>query len=281
MWCQVMLGSIRLLRLTTVVFAMAIGSGLLAVGESPTGWVYAQSGTPTSHSPEFDVVSVKPSGSDRVYLPAGGTVISHSSSFRYSSGRLSCNQALVRFIMEAYSVAKVWQISGPDWLNYEKYEFAATMPAETTKETARLMLRTMLADRFGLTLHREQRVMPVFALVVGSSGPRLHEVPNPGTYDGGEGPGHFTATAMPLQRLADHLTLIADRPVVDMTGIKGTYKIELKWTPDFADEQDARGRRDIGMLSVIEAQLGLKLQPRKMPFEILVIDHVEKKPTPN
>lgn len=263
------------------VFAAALLSGSVIAGGAFTGSSYAQPDAPQSEAPAFDVVSVKPSGSTRIHLAPGESFTFSSRSFQYSPGRLTCDQTLMGFLMEAYPVTRDWQISGPNWLNDEKYEFAAIMPAETTRETGRLMLRTMLADRFGLKLHREPKEMPVYALVAGKAGFKLHEVPNPGTYDTRHESGLFAATAMPMPRLADFLSHVADRPVVDMTGLKGIYKIELKWEPDYEEARDGTGQIDRGVLAVLEAKLGLKLEARKMPFEALVIDRIQKTPTPN
>jgi uncharacterized protein (TIGR03435 family) len=179
-------------------------------------------------------------------------------------------------IEEAFSV-RAWQVSGPSWLSLDKYDLTATMPADTTKATARLMLRTMLAERFGLKFHREQKDFPVYALVTGKSGPKLDAVPDPGHWDQKMAPGRFTATAIPIEKFADWLTSIADRPVVDMTGVAGVYKLDLEWTPDY---QDQPRRWDAGIFDAVK-KLGLKLEPRNAPIEFLVIDHVEHSPTPN
>jgi uncharacterized protein (TIGR03435 family) len=84
-----------------------------------------------------------------------------------------------------------------------------------------------------------------------------------------------------MESFAGDLTSVADRLVVDITGLKGNYKIDLQLQPDYEDNVGGfGGRTDRGMLTVLD-QLGLKLEPRKMPFSILVIDHVERVPTPN
>src|SRR5262245_10415055 len=111
----------------------------------------AQSGP--SGAPAFDVVSVKPSGSTLAQLAGDESVTMTSRVCQYSKGRLTCNQPLMGFIQEAYSIPKSWQVAGPGWINFEKYDFQATMPPETTRETARQMLQTMLVERFGLKFH--------------------------------------------------------------------------------------------------------------------------------
>jgi uncharacterized protein (TIGR03435 family) len=202
------------------------------------------------------------------------------SGFRYLPGKLTCDQPLIGFIQEAYSV-KEWQISGPDWLPSEKYEFAATMPPSTTRETARLMLQTMLAERFGLKLHRVQRPTPVYVLLVANGGLRLQEVPTAEGSTTQSTAGQYTARAIPVEGIIHKLSQIADRPVIDMSGLKGYYNIDMHWTPDFEDSVDGRSKRDRGILGVLQEQAGLKLEKRTMPVDILVIDYVNQKPTPN
>ncbi|SPE34248.1 conserved exported hypothetical protein [Candidatus Sulfopaludibacter sp. SbA3] len=224
--------------------------------------------------PAFDVVSLKPSGPRKpIMLLAGDHVTVPLGPFRYTPGRVTCHQSLAAIVREAFFL-KDWQVSGPDWMELEEYQFDATMPADTTRARARLMLQTMLAERFGLKFHREPKDVPVYALVVGKNGPRLEEVvPNPGRFDYGSGHGEFHATAIPMPAFANILTNSADRPVVDATGIQGAYKIKLAWTP-------SESGQDNGLLDALP-QLGLRLEKRTMPFEILVIDHVERVPTVN
>jgi uncharacterized protein (TIGR03435 family) len=252
-------------------------SGALIASLLVTG--HAQSGP--SGAPAFDVVSVKPSGSTFARLAANESVTFTSQGFRYSKGRLTCNQPLKGFIQEAYSIPKDWQLTGPDWINFEKYDFQATMPPETPREIVRQMLQTMLAERFGLKVHREPKVMPVYALVISSGGPKLTEVEKPSDHSSASGAGYLSASATTIQSLADTLSHMADRPVIDATEIKGRYKIDLHWAPDFDTVASGEARKDKGILNVLEAQLGLKLQARKMPVEILVIDHIERTPTRN
>jgi uncharacterized protein (TIGR03435 family) len=81
--------------------------------------------------------------------------------------------------------------------------------------------------------------------------------------------------------LVSRLNLISDHPVIDETGLKGRYRLDMNWTPDFRELPDGRGRRDRGMLDVLESQLGLKLERRSMPMDFLVINHIENMPSPN
>ncbi|MCU1233580.1 MAG: hypothetical protein JWP63_1547, partial [Candidatus Solibacter sp.] len=183
-------------------------------------------------------------------------------------------------IEEAFSI-KPWQVSGPNWLETEKFELAAVTPPGTDTATARLMLQRMLAGRFGLKVHRESKQSPVYALVVAKNGPKLKEVVNAESSLSESTAGRYSGTAISIARLVDRLSAISDHPVIDATGLPGRYKVDLAWTPDYEDLGDGRGKRDRGMLSVLQQEFGLKLERRSMAFEFLVIDHIEKTPTPN
>jgi len=234
-----------------------------------------QAGPP---QPRFDVVSIK-SGVKTVVriLPNSGPVQVPFQGFRYTPGRLTCNLPLSSLIQEAYSI-KPWQLIGPDWVSVDRYDLAATMPPDTGKPAARLMLQTMLAERFGLRFHRERKEFPVYALVVAKGGLRMEPVvPRPESYDIKMSAGQFTATGMPLSNFADSLSRMADLPVIDQTGLPGVYRIDMRWTPNYQNEPK---HWDAGIFAAVE-QLGLKLEQRKVPIESIVIDHAERTPTAN
>jgi uncharacterized protein (TIGR03435 family) len=228
----------------------------------------------------FEVTSVKPNKSGN-----------GSSRFNFRHGRLTAtNVSLKSCIYFAYRI-KDYQISGPDWLNSERYDIAAKAASGVPDEQLMPMLQTLLRDRFKLRLHRQTKERPVYALVVGKGGSKLHEVEaGPGKDNAGR--GHLSAQKISMPRLAEILSRHMDRPVLDMTGVKGVFDLTLDYTPD-----DARGTpapRDGGVEAIatdsptgpsifvaLQEQLGLKLEARKGPVEILVIDYAEKVPTEN
>jgi uncharacterized protein (TIGR03435 family) len=181
-------------------------------------------------------------------------------------------------------------------MSTERYQIKAVAPAGSTKETARLMLQSMLRERFGLRYHRERREQAVYALVQAPGGAHLrtadpdrlkeHPIETPmGQLRAGsaQGPGYVAAAAMSLAQFCDYfLSHQMESPVVDMTGFKDLYEIDLRWTRD-RDPGASNGprRNDTELVRTIERQLGLKLERRKLPLEVLVIDHVEKRPTAN
>ena len=248
-----------------------------------------------SSPPAFEVASVKAAPP-----PTGGRLMVGMNS---DAGRVNFSNVTLRNLLtEAYKI-KDSQISGPDWLGSERYNIVAKIPAGTPKDQIPLMLQTLLAERFKVTTHRETKVMGVYALVAGKNAPKLHESE---TEKGGlrmsMGPkGRQMTGSVPLSRLADVLSNMLDRPVLDMTEIKGTFDIDLSWTPDDSQPKAkgemlaVRARQEGGgeakaaddgadgpsIFAAVQEKLGLKLEARKLPVELLVIDHAEKVPTEN
>jgi uncharacterized protein (TIGR03435 family) len=226
----------------------------------------------------FEVASVK-----RASPPASGGV---RSSMRLDPGRLTCtNVTLKKLMVESYGV-KDYQVSGPDWLNTEIYDIAATLPPGTTGDEVMLMIQTLLADRFKLVFHRDSKELPVYALVVGKGGSKLQEVEfGRGSTSGS--PGHLTATRIAMRNLTEFLSRQTGLPVLDMTGLKGFYSFTLNYTPEAAPSAPSpetpipESAVGPSLFTAVQEQLGLKLEARKAPVEILVVDHAEKVPTEN
>jgi uncharacterized protein (TIGR03435 family) len=245
----------------------------------------------------FDVISIK-----QVYPHterSGGSTTTYGPQpipCQYQPDRLRCALSIRDLVEEAYEVDDI-EVDIPTFTYDQDHWFAieATMPPGTSKESARLMLREGLAERFGLKVHWEKRDTPVYALVPGKNGvkiqpdadpdhPKLRPtiLPNGKTAGLGlhSGPGEFWAAATSMDLFAKNLRYRAglDRPVVDMTGLTGVYTIDLHWTPP---EPPSRGNVAPAILSVVEAELGLRLEKRTLPYNVLVVDHVEKAPTSN
>ena len=169
------------------------------------------------------------------------------------------------------------------------------------------MLRALLADRFQLTLHRETKDLPIYALVIAKNGLKLHEAKPDDTYPNGiKGPdgralkgahlmrmgrGELTGQALATDELVRLLSQQLGRTVLDKTGLKGNYDFTLKWTPDDSEAPMLKGpaggppsggnaappeSSGTSIFTAIQEQLGLKLESQKGPVEVLVIDHVEK-----
>ena len=203
-------------------------------------------------------------------------------------------QGLIR---EAYEVEDN-QISGaPAWLDSERYDIEAKADKSVADELQKLsfdqrlveyrrMLQALLGDRFQLTLHRETKELPVYALVIAKKGPKLQET-HPGDNDPTGmtfGWGLLKGEGVPIALLVRHLSRQQlDRPVVDKTGLTGKYDFTLKWIPDDRRTPTVgqQGTDDTpppgpSIFTAIQEQLGLRLEPQKGPVEVLVIDHVER-----
>ncbi len=149
------------------------------------------------------------------------------------------------------------------------------------------MLQTLLADRFKLRLHREEKDLPVYALVIGNKGPKLRKAASDGEAEASVVPdaGSLVFKNHSMSEFADFLSRVMDRPVLDMTGLKDLFDFNLRLFESDTSPADMKraiggGQMAASMFTLIQ-DLGLKLEPRKAPVEILVIDHAEKVPTEN
>ncbi len=171
-------------------------------------------------------------------------------------------------IMDAYRM-KEYQIIGlPSWavgLRREKYKIEAKAGIDSpTEAQVRQMLQTLLADRFQLKLHREQRELPVYALTVGKSGSKLKEIPAD------------SQSGMSVQSLISILAHFVDRPVLDKTGLVAP-KYQFSWDQtELLQQLRELGAPVPSISSAVQDQLGLKLERQNEPLEVLVIDSVER-----
>jgi uncharacterized protein (TIGR03435 family) len=282
----------------------------------------------------FEVASIKPAPPlNRDLIRAGQMHIG----LKIDKARLDIgNMSLGDLIRFAYNV-KRYQVSGPDWMNELRFDVLATLPEGATPEQAPQMMQALLAERFKLAVHRESKEHAVFALVVGKGGVKMKEsAPDSGppattgtgqvqfngnvegkgvTVAGGpagpmrmqmspNGNMRMEAAKMTMPILSDMLSRFVDRPVVDMTELKGSYQVALELAmedlrniartagvmipgsgPAAGGEagRPADAASDPSGSSIFAAvqQLGLKLDARKAPMEMIFIDHLEKAPSDN
>jgi uncharacterized protein (TIGR03435 family) len=221
----------------------------------------------------FDVASVKPNRTGE-----GNTHVGHN------GGTLTVTNATLKYcILRAYGVADA-QVSGPAWLDTERYDIVAKAAADATNDQHQLRLRTLLAERFKLAVHREAKEASVYALVVMKNGPKIKKeaLGNGGDGDIASNRGHMTAKAASMNHLAVFLAgprAALGRAVINETGLDGGYSFTLDWTPEGINPSGPDSPPPI--LVALQEQLGLKVETRKAPVEILFIDHVEKLPTEN
>jgi len=187
-----------------------------------------------------------------------------------------------------------YEVVGPGWLDRPTdavYEITAKTGSPVPEEQLKSMMQTLLEERFQLTFHRETRDLPVYALMVARNGPKLHKSETEG--DPSVKPAGPYATKferISMARLAFFLEVpFQPQHVADETGLQGTYDFTLdlaRYIIDPATGQpimDAMGHVDIrsAYYQGLSQQLGLRLERKRMPMEVLVIDHLEKDPTAN
>jgi uncharacterized protein (TIGR03435 family) len=233
-------------------------------------WVcFAQSASPT---PDFEVASVKRA------VPGPQGVWTNGSPDRIRM----LNMSLKELIAFAYDV-KGYQVEGAGWIETEKYDVIAKvspdearLPWDKKFALMRLMTRTLLAQRFKLVLRQERKDLPVFGLVTAKTGSKIKELgPNPGDNVLADFRwGHLSAKQMPMPQLVGILGDQLNQPVLDLTGIRGVFDLTLDWTPE--TPQPGALQTKPSLPEALQEQLGLKLEPRKSPIEVMVVDHAER-----
>lgn len=228
----------------------------------------------------FDVTSIKPA------KPSIGSVFSYG-----ADGFRTTNITIESLLENAYDMREFQVQGAPGWVRSESYDIEAKLDKATADEIQKMnppqggparrqLLQSLLADRFQLKVHRETKDGSVYELVVAKSGSKLH--PEKMANGAGWGPGMIDTKGMTVANLAQMLSGVLDRPVVDKTGLAGPYSFTLKWAPDHSQAPSPGGSasstEDSGpsLPTALEEQLGLKLESAKGPVESLVIDHIER-----
>jgi uncharacterized protein (TIGR03435 family) len=266
---------------------------------------------------QFEVASIKSSSQSAQAQTSAGLHID-GSMVRYSA------LSLKLYLGMAYGL-KHYQISAPDWMASERWDITAKLPDGSTAKQVPQMLQALLRDRFQMKMHRETKEQPVYGLIMGKRELKLKEAP---TERAGEEPqernvavgaprsgagatvsygngssftfadNKFEGRKLPMATIADALARFADRPVVDMTNLKGNYDFTMEFSPE--DFRAMMVRASIAQGAAVSpeavklaesasgdtlfnavARLGLKLEPWKAPIEMLVIDQALRMPTEN
>lgn len=205
-----------------------------------------------------------------------------------SHGRLTLtNVTLSECLRFAFKIYTDDQIAGPDWIKDHRilFDIVAQAPPETPRDKLRQMALTLLTERFQLTLHHESRELRYLALVADKGGLKMHETKE-GAPAGREivRPGHIVYQRVSGQTLAVLLTRFTEQAILDMTGLKGQYDVDLQWTPDRVNAEAAElvdMTTAPSLFSAVREQLGLKLEARKGPLDVVVVDHAERIPIGN
>ncbi len=172
------------------------------------------------------------------------------------------------------------QISGPDWLQNEHYDITAKADEPVADEKMKLMMRALLADRFALSFHRQNKELRSYVMTVAKGGAKLHESP-PDAKPFRENSAVGTVVkGTTIKEFGDFMAGPLQAPVVDMTGMPGRYDFVLDFTRylpvgESVMKMDFDNSTGI-IISALKGELGLELQSRKEEVEVLVIDRVER-----
>jgi uncharacterized protein (TIGR03435 family) len=270
-----------------LVVALVLAAGGMALGQTPT--------LPTL---TFDVASVKRNKSGETRIR-----------FETPPGSLTAINVPLRFVIrQAYRVPEARVLGGPTWLDTERFDIAAKAPAGTgrTSDDIRQMLRTLLAERFALRLHTEDRNMPVYSLTLARADGRLGPNLRPSTTDCADRKASVVAgrvqcgilvsqapTSASLRgggaTMAEFVRLLGDfldRPLMDDAGLTGTFDLELQFAALRSALPGASvpgglgvagGADDIpNLFTAVQEQLGLRLESRRAVAQVLVIDDVSE-----
>ena len=300
------LGFARKSLLTTaavLALALPIAFGVLHATPSRAA---SQTDTAASTTPVFDHVSIKPNNDPNA--PQNSKMM-----FSMRDGDfVAQGVTLRRLIQMAYHLQDDQISGGPDWLNNDKFDVSATLNKarvadaqkagpQDTKIEDQPVLRALLTEYFKVTVHPEMRNLSAYELTVAEGGSKLQEVKATGLFHFGW--GELAAQGIPIELLANQLSGTLHRPVVDKTGLTGLYSFQLRWTPDPSDNKRKLFVRDVQakdgqpvevalpdatsgqvppppLLTAIQEQLGLKLEPKTEPVPVIVVDHAEQ-PTEN
>lgn len=228
-------------------------------------------------SPTFEVATIKPAAPS----PDGHTHINYPPGDRFSA----INITLLNLMQWAYSMPEKQILDGPPWLASTRFDIEAKadssgedkhLTSEQNLELKRSMVQALFADRFHLSLHQEIRTLPAYDLILAKDGSKLQRSQSNGKTIG-IGRTHFNGQGLTMTLIAEELSQIAGRIVVDKTGLTGRYDLKLQWADDGAAATDTNLPT---FFTAIQEQLGLKLKPAKEASPVLVIDHIDL-PTPN
>jgi uncharacterized protein (TIGR03435 family) len=186
--------------------------------------------------------------------------------------------SLQNLLSQAYRI-KNFQISGPAWLESERFDIVAKLPDGATQDQLPAMLQTLLRERFKLAFHLVRKTFDAYVLLAGKGAMKLVAA-------GGEIRDVRTSMGAARSRLSGKVTMpyfagllsnMLDRPVLDMTGLRGVYEVDLEWSTD--EGVDSGGPPSL--FTALQEKLGLRLGNRKTPVDVYVIDHAERLPAAN
>ena len=229
---------------------------------------FAQSAIPL---PRFEVASIKPS-----------TINETGSRNDLSGPNVVFRNYVLRGILQTAFGVNQLALEAPDWLGDERFDITAKVQDEKANmEQRRQMLQALLIDRFGLVFHLETKMRPGFALVVARSGPKIHPVPDEGGHNNDNHPGKMQRLRTTIDDFASAVSFILRQPVINETHMEGRYNVVLTYAPDYGPDVPPGANDGPSIFTAIEEQVGMKLEPRKVPVDVFIVDRCQKMPTEN
>lgn len=244
-----------------------------------TSEVFGQSAEP---APSFEVASVKvrPTGGGEGGRGGGG--VRRDAIAPSPAGVTMTNVPLKAIIQWAYHLQAA-QVSGPGWLDSDRFDINAKSAGPVPPERLRQMTQALLAQRFKLVFHKETKEMPAYVVTVAKGGHKLKQSDGEGVMElkpaGNKEAANFTHVT--LAQLAEMVSSPLQAVVVDQTGLKGYWDFTLDMS-SFTLGQPTGMEDAIGMIiQAANEQLGIKIEQKKVPAEVLIVDHAERVPTEN
>jgi len=230
-------------------------------------------------APAFEVVSIKPTPDPPIrtgMFPIPGTL---------TVG----NYTLKRLILDSYRIKSYQLYGGPPWIDSEHYDIVGKAASKANMSEMSKMLIPLLADRFQLKIHRETKELPTYALVLAKGGPKMKPATETDRSFGIFPSGPITeirAFRLGMQFFSNILSGQLDRPVLNETALTGEFQFTLRYLTDDArpsqpgETESPSDPNSASIYAAMQEQLGLKLEPRKGPVDVIVVDHAER-PTAN
>lgn len=220
--------------------------------------------------PSFAVASIKPS--------AAPVKFEHDGRIETSPGGLRMQDVTVSSCIKwAYGVQDS-QIAGLEPRDSPHYDVIAKADTPVPEAHMKVMMQSLLAERFKLTFHRQSRELSAYALTVAKNGPKFREAIDDAKGTIRNSQAGFIAKSVTMREFADFISGPLSAPVVDATGLTAKYDFSVDFTSYLPTDLEPGKRPDtIGIvLTAMQGELGLKFESRKMPVEVMVVDHVEK-----
>jgi len=209
--------------------------------------------------------------------------------FTFPGGTFRAGGTTLKFLFEwAYGIQPFQHSGGPSWIETDRYDVVAKADGNATDDQIKLMVQTLLADRFQLKFHSEKKVLPVYVLSVGKSAPKLEPTKDGETHflkvspqmgaDQKIAAYRVAGTRFSLKQLGDTFARQLGRAVVNETGLAGDFNFTLELIPD---ESRPSPLDPSLLITAMRDQLGLTVKTQQAPVDFLVIDSAEKVATGN